>query len=344
MAQGKGKRESHWLVIRRCIAIIRRVQRGLADRDALIEAVLAQEGPEAYGGVQSTALHRRFDQDRKRVRENLGIDLYFDRRLGGYVIRDYWLPLLDLPDEDLATIAWLQETFDLESPQHDEVHALLDKLRLYLGPERSAAIERYRATLTVDLKPRDDDEIRPAVWSGLRKAWLEHRQAELLYVSPEYVDSLPRRHVVEIYDPPFLDTASGHYYLRAHCKYTGTPADRRDMNRYLTYRIGRIVEVTVLPQKLPSQRPSARQYVVEYELAARIACAGGVTRQPWIEIHAVERRSDGSVLVKGETESVFSAVRTLLHYGPNCRVVGGPEMVREMRSVVEEMARVYEED
>ena len=105
----RGKRESHWLVTRRCLAIIQRVQRGLANRDDLIEAVLAQEGAEAYGEAEGRVLHRRLENDRRRIRESLMVDLYYDRREGGYVIRDTWLPLLDLPDGDLETLtrAWL---------------------------------------------------------------------------------------------------------------------------------------------------------------------------------------------------------------------------------------------
>jgi predicted DNA-binding transcriptional regulator YafY len=67
----------------------------------------------------------------------------------------------------------------------------------------------------------------------------------------------------------------------------------------------------------------------------------GVTRHPQIETTKVERREDGSALVRGETDSVFWAVRTLLHYGPNCRVLGGPEVVREMEHVVRAMAGIY---
>lgn len=38
----RGRRESQWLVMRRCLAIIRRAQRRAASREELIEAVLAQ--------------------------------------------------------------------------------------------------------------------------------------------------------------------------------------------------------------------------------------------------------------------------------------------------------------
>jgi predicted DNA-binding transcriptional regulator YafY len=337
----RGKRESHWLVIRRCLAIIRRAQRGPATWKELVDAVLGQD-PEAYGGTQDKAQHRRLENDLRRIREELLVDLYYDRQAGGYVIRDAWLPLLDLPDDDLATIAWLEETFDLESPQHDEVHALLDKLRLYLGPERLVVIERSRTALTVNLRQRDGDEISPAVWDGLTKALSQCRRVEFLYLSPQYEDGQPRRHTADPYDR-YFDTARGHYYLRAYCRRADTPGGLEEPHCYITYRVGRILELKVLPQKLSPVSPAAPRYEVVYELAPQVARLG-VSHQPEIEIHEVEQRDDGSALVRGETDSLFWAVQSLLHYGPNCRVVGGPEMVREMRAVVEGMAKIYEED
>ena len=167
----RGRRESQWGVMCRCLAIIHRAQRGPASREELIQAVLLQEGPTAYGeGVEDEARQTRFENDLGRIRDKLGVDLYFDRRADGYVIKDTWRPLLDLPDEDLATIAWLEQTFDHDSPQHDEVHALLGRLRFYLAPERRGKIERCRAALVMDLGQRDEDKILPAVWDGLTRA------------------------------------------------------------------------------------------------------------------------------------------------------------------------------
>jgi predicted DNA-binding transcriptional regulator YafY len=321
------------------LAIIRRVQRGPASRDELIEAVLIQEGGDAYGGTDGRVLHRRFQEDMRRIRDELLINVRFDRQLGGYTIRDTWLPLLDLPDDDLATIAWLEETFDMASPQHDEVHALLDKLRLYLGMERLAVIERSRTALTVDLHQRDEDEIAPSVWNGLTKALAQHRQVELLYLSPQYEDGQPRRHRVDPYDRTF-DTARGHYYLRAYCRRADTSAGLEEPRCYIDYRVGRILELEVLSQKMSPLPPTAPRYAVVYELAPRVARLG-ISHQPEIDVQQIERREDGSALVHGETGSVFWAVRALLHYGPNCRVLGGPEMVREMRAVVRGMAEMY---
>ena len=340
----RGLRESQWLVIRRCLAIIRRAQRGPATRDELIQAMLEEERPKVYGELDDEkALRRRLEKDLGRIRNNLMVDLRFDRRAGGYVIKDTWLPLLDLPDEDLATIAWLEQTFDHDSPKHDEVHALLGRLRFYLATERKRKIERHRTALVMDLRQRDEDEIRPVVWDGLTKAFMERRQVELLYLSPRYEDELPRRHVVEPYEPYYFDTTRGHYYLRAYCRRVEGPDGRADPCRYLTYRLGRILGLTVLPQKLPPMPPRALRYAVEYELTPKIARLG-ITRHPGIDIQEVKRREDGSVVVRGETGNVFWAVRTLLHYGPNCRVLGGPEMLREMRTTVQKMAEMYAEE
>jgi len=47
--------------------------------------------------------------------------------------------------------------------------------------------------------------------------------------------------------------------------------------------------------------------------------------------------------VRGSTDDLFWTARTLLHYGPNCKVLGGREVLREMKQVVKDMAKLYEE-
>jgi predicted DNA-binding transcriptional regulator YafY len=326
------------------LAIIRCVQRGPATREDLLEAMRSVEEPDRYGQLQEEdrdALDLRLDKDLRRIRENLMVDIYYDRQARGYVIKDTWLPLLDLPDEDLDTIAWLEQTFDLESPKHDEIHGLLRRLRLYLDPSRVALIEEARTALDMDLRRRDEDEIRPDVLQGLRKAYRTGRQVELLYLSPGYEDGQPRRHIVEPYEPYTFDTTRKHYYLRAYCRRVETPEGTDYLDAYRTYRVGRIQQVTVLPQKFSPMVPSASRYEVVYELTPRVARLG-VTRQPRIEVRRIERQDDGSAVVYGETESVFWAVQSLLHYGANCKVLGGPRVRREMERVVIEMAALYE--
>lgn len=334
-----GQRESDWLVVRRCLAIVRRALRGPASWQELLAAVVAQEGAEAYGSGGEARCRLRLEKDLERIRGHLGLDLHFDRELGGYVAGEATIPLLDLPDEDLATIAWLAQTFTPGSPQHAEVQGLLQRLKKALAPERREEIERRHTALALDLGRRDEDEIPPAVWDGLTRALVARRRIEFTYRSPQQDDQTPRRHVVDPYER-YFDTAGGHYYLRGWCHYSEGPRGRRIQNRYFDYRLGRIRDLQLLPDKLPPFPPPAPRYAVEYVLDARVARLG-VSRQRGIEVTAVEMRPDGSALVRGHTHDPFVAVQGLLHYGPNCRVLGGAEVREWMRREVAELADLY---
>jgi len=337
----RGQRESDWLVVRRCLAIMRRALRGPATWQELLQAVVAQEGADAYGSGAASTQRRRLEKDLERIRSHLGLDLRFDRDLGGYVVGDVAIPLLDLPDDDLGTIAWLAQTFTPDSPQHREVQGLLQRLEKALARERREEIERRHTALVLDLGRRDHDDIPTAVWNGLTRALVARRRIEFTYRSPQQDDQTPRRHVVDPYER-YFDTARGHYYLRGWCYYSEGPRGVRPQNRYFDYRLGRIADLQLRPEKLPPFPPPAPQYAVEYELSPRVA-RFGVSRQRGIEVTGVEMRPDGSALVHGHTHDPFLAVQALLHYGPNCRVLGGPEVLERMRSTVREMGEMYGE-
>ncbi len=339
----RGRRESSWLVIRRCLAIIRCVQRGPASKRELLEIVRAANDAGRPGRLdrsEEEALRLRLEKDLGRIRDRLMIDVYYDDAVGGYVIKDTWFPLLDLPNADLETIAWLDQSFDYQSPKHDQVQGLLRRLRLYLAPERIAVIERARSALEIDLRQRDEDSIGPEVWQALTKAYVNKRRLELVYLSPAHAEQEVRHHTVEPYHPYYFDTARGHYYLRAYCREVVGPRGRWCPDKYITYRLGRIAQAQVLPKKLSPVVPESPKVPVEYELAPGIARLG-ITRHPPIEVDDIKRRDDGSAVVRGQTHSVFWAVQALLHYGANCKVLGGPEMRREMATTVQKMARLY---
>lgn len=341
----RGRRDSEWLVLRRCLALIRCAQRGPADRDGLLQAVLTEVGPEAYGLAEGPALHKRLHNDLTRIRNSLGVDLKADRRSREYFIQDSELPLLDLPDEDLATLAWLGQTFQANSPRHREVQALLARLQLALAPVRRLAIEQHRTGLVLDLGQQDQDAITPEVEENLTQALARRRRVEFDYRSPNNEDGLPRRHVADIYEGYYFDTARGHYYVRGWCRYAREPDGREvQVNRYIPYRLGRMSNLHLLPDKLDPSPPSARLYKVEYWLSPLVS-RQGVTYRRWIDIQEIEPLpDDDGVFVRGATDNIFFAVQELMHYGANCRVRGGPEMLRRMRAVVQKMAELYRQE
>lgn len=338
----RGSRESSWLVLRRCLAIIRRVQRGPARWQDLVEAVRqAGEVDDPYGGAAGKALRKRVENDLRRIREALGVEIRYSREAGGYILHDLWVPLLDLPDEDLATLGWLRETFGPDTPQYEAVQGLVSRLCSFMDMERRFRVTEYRSTLAVDLQHRDDDTISQSIWDGLTRALEERRWIAFDYLSPHYSDGQPRRHIVAPVRRSF-HPGRGHYYLYGWCKEIQRPVPT-PVEQYIFYRLGRMSNLQILPNLLPPSLPSPPRYRVIYELAPEIARMG-VTRPYEIRVLRTESRPDGSAVVYGEAESLFWAVQRLLEYGAGCRVLGGPQLLAEMRRTVREMARIYLSD
>jgi hypothetical protein len=86
----RGTRESTWLVVARCLAIIRRVRQGPpTDWRGLAEAVRAEVGKDAYGDATDQALHKRVENDLARIRKHLGIEIRYSGKEKGYIfVRD----------------------------------------------------------------------------------------------------------------------------------------------------------------------------------------------------------------------------------------------------------------
>ncbi len=335
------KQGSAWQTIRRCLAILRRLQRGPANKAELLAAVSAAEGDDAYGLGPPQTQSKRFHRDLEALRNRLGLDVRFDQRAGGYCILVSEQGLLDLADDVLEALVFLEDTFTPETPHYEEVSLLVGTLRGFLSPQRLRDLARCRSALEVDLRKLDEGRIAPDVWEAVERAYLERRVLRFDYRSPTWEAEMPHRCEVEPY-AHFFDTVRRHYYLRGYCRWEETPAHgRQEIAAYRLYRTDRIVagSAEVLPEKLPPGRPRTRTHTLVYELTPQVARLRDVTRH--FEEMEVEYRDDGSALVTAQVEDVFQAVRTLLHYGSSCRVLGDETMQREMRQVVAEMAGVY---
>lgn len=334
-----GSRDSQWYVLRRCLAIIRRVQRGPTDWRGLVEAVLNEE-PEAYGQKDEFAKPDLLHDDLSRIRNYLFVDIRADPRTKEYFINGLERALLDLPAEDMATLAWLEQAFGPNSPRQEAVQQFLGRLRFYLSDERRRELERQRTALILELGQQDDDRLSSEVELKLQEALARRLQVEFDYLSPQNETGQPRRHVVDIFEPPRFEATLGHYYVRGWCHYNAGPAERFDVGAYVPYRLGRMSNLRFTSNRLPASPPQAKRYQVEYWLSAKIA-RQGVTRRRWIDIETFERQTDESVIVHGVTDDIFFAVQELMHYRHHCQVHGGPEMLAHMQETVQKMADLY---
>ncbi len=339
--KGRGQRESAWHVMRRCLAIALRVQRGVATKAELLQAVYDSVGPDAYDHSKGRALTKKFDEDKRRLRDHLGIEVRYDAKAGGYVINAQERPLLDLSDENLETLAFLADTFVPESPHGRQVQTLLDTLLSRLLPERRRLYERARGLLPdVELRLRDSEPIAPDVWQAVTEAHNRRQQLRFDYLSSRHDDELPREHIVEPWHLYFSDR--GHYRLDGYCLFNDGPHGPWEPNRFYSYRLSRMVpgSARVLPTRLPPTRTPYLHEVV-YELSPRIARFGPSPRTELIGEPQVSTMGDGWVRVEGRPYDIFRLARNLLYYGAHCRVLGGEELRREMEGLVKGLVEVY---
>jgi len=288
------------------------------------------------------ALDKRFEEDRARLRNWFACDLSYDRSSDTYTLMGMERPLLDLNENALRGLTFLHTTFRSDSaPMSAEVQALLDSLWLVLPKTRWKNVERQRGLLELDLSARDQDVIADVAWQKVQEAVSQHQHLEFEYKSPSQPINQPE--VLHIVEPRryFFDPSSGHYYLEACHVETYGPAGRKIWTNGILerFRMGRIQNPRILPNRFV---PDGRRYKTSelvYELTPQIA-RGGVTLH-FPNSTKIERE-DGSVEVRTTSTSLFFDLRRLLHYGANCRVIGGEEAVNDMKKLIKQLYERYE--
>lgn len=334
--------ESRWLVLRRCLAILRRLQRGPARKGELLAAVYEAEGAAAYGGATGAALDKRFEADKRRLRHELHTPVTYDKTAAGYVLGESGRPLLDLPDDDLSTLAFLADTFGSDSPRATDVQQLIDRLASWLPAERRQALRRTVGDWPKpDLRLRDKEEIPLNVWNAVHAAWRRAQEIAFDYRTGDEDAIHVRWHHVQPWDVEFTDR--GHYRLLGFCLSCDGPDGPLEPRDYRHYRLSRIVSgsVRVLPRKLPPVRPRGHPRRVVFELSPTIARFGVSARKEMIGEPSTAPAADGWTRVEGQTLDVFELARNLLYYGDHCRVLGGPELLEEVRGLVRGLAALY---
>ncbi len=341
--QGRGTSESTWLVMRRCLAIINRLQQGSATKNELLTAVYIAEGNEAYGNQVGRPLNRRFEEDKKRLRTHLDVDIRYDKTAKGYIIEDRERPLINLSDSHLETLATLADTYQPNTPHAPGIHQLIDQLTDWLPPERQKRVKRLSGQQpTPDLRLRDSEEISSDVWKAVLEAWQAKQEIQFDYLSSQHEDGIRRQHHIQPWDLYFSNR--GHWHLRGYCLFNDGPNGHWEPRDYINYRVSRIVpeSVEILPRKLPGIRPFGKPRSVVFELAPAIARFGVSQRPELIDGLAVMEMDEGWVRVEGKTHDIFQLARNLLYYGRNCRVLGGRELLQEIRKLTSDLAEIYQ--
>ncbi len=333
-----GPRESSWYAMRRSLALLQRLIRGPASGEKLMAHVRARMGEEAYSQEPSAA-RKAFQRDRMRLRDEFGVAWEYDAAADEYRLTSLGqLALLDLSDEHLAALNVLYDTFEAHESPLVPVKPLLDHLVRLLPDERRQALAQTAQVLRVEMPELDEQRIPQRVWDTVERALHRRRQLAFHYYSPQQADGKPRYWVVA---PVKLRFRRGHWYLQCWQVYWRSHLGEGHESSYRRFRLQYVADdemLEVLPAKVAVEHRRPPRYFVHYLLKPAVG-RGDISQ--YFDEMTVERQPDGSAVVKGFTDDAWDAVRTLLGYGENCVVLGGEEVLHQMRRRVQGMAENY---
>lgn len=337
MGSKNNSRRSQWRVMIRCLGVLRCLMRGPTKNSDLLEIIHEDARLDEEELTHSVA-RKRFEEDRARLKTWLEVELEYDRTNDEYALLDIGHPLINLTDNAVRGLTFLDRTFSGDdAPMREDVRAFLEQVKMLLPAKRRKEIEKQRGLLELELGVQDSDEIDEHVWGAIHRSVAERRQLEIDYLSPSNESGIPRRHTVEPIRH-FFDTTRKHYYLEAFWLQTRSQAGTFSYERKVQrFRLGRMSNATVLPTHFPANRRIPQKELV-YELTPTVARLGVTEHFAGMQI--IEN-DDGSVRVHALSSSLFFDLRKLLHYGENCRVIGGDEAVREMKKLVSQLTSVY---
>jgi predicted DNA-binding transcriptional regulator YafY len=333
-------RGSEWLSLRRCLAIVRRLQMGSAKPSELTAFVSKTVGERAYP-ISSSAREKAFKRDRENLRKRLGVDFSYSASLGTYTLLDAGpLLKLHLSETSLRAIYLLSQSFGGHVGEHSNIQTFLHEIFSYLSADIKVQLESPEMGMNLDLlQDVDPNHISKKVWEKVQKAVKGHRKLTFNYISPTYEDRQKRLHQVV---PIRIQYQSGHWYLRAYRLFrrgASGEVDRQEI--HLKYRLSYIqddekldVSATVMPSP-----PDAEKYLVHYRLLPPLS--RGIISEHFSAM-TTETLDDGSIEIKGYCDDPWEAGRLLLTYGEYCIVLGGDDVKAWMEKTVTSLFKNYQ--
>ncbi len=243
---------------------------------------------------------------------------------GRYELRGSPVRLSFTGYETLATLSLLESLAAREPVYGDNFASAARKLREALPEEALRFADSGRIEFHLD--SASDPPEDPRVIDTLRRATHQSRRVEILYHSLQ--SGTVRRRLVE--------PIRVYYAQRAH----RLDAYEHEEGRVTEFRVNRIAEATMLPEKFAPEAHRQRLHTARVRLSAKAFTALGKTVVP-DQAATIEPLDDGSAVIVGTTPSVFWTVRDLAALGPEAEVLGGPELKEAFLSFLNETSAKY---
>ncbi|MBA2377241.1 MAG: WYL domain-containing protein [Rubrobacter sp.] len=227
--------------------------------------------------------------------------------------------------EALATLSVLESLSKRDPVYGKHLASAAMKLRAAI-PQRALRFADS-GRIEFPLEFASDPPENPETMDTLLRAIHKCQKAEILYHSLN--SASVRKRTVE---PVRIA-----YAQRARRLY----AYEKEERRVTEFRINRILDARVLPDKFAPEAHIKTFEPVSVRLTERAFTAYGKTVVP-DEDAKIERLDDGSAIVSGTTPSVFWTVRDLAALGPDAEVLESPAVRRELAKFLRETLGKYE--
>jgi predicted DNA-binding transcriptional regulator YafY len=241
---------------------------------------------------------------------------------------DLDLPKLDLfatPAEASALQAAVALFEDLRLPEVERLRSLFDRIPVHVR-------QGLEPPYTGQLLKTGDPSYDPRVLEGLQHGIRTGRMMRLTY---RPLNREPRTYLV---DRARLTWSEGYLYLQAHCPEAegSTPWHR---NR--EFRLDRFHDTPTSPAVEVLETPTSFEEVpaFEYRLWLSSSMAAAFRKVPR-RIRVLDEAPDGSRLVAITETIPLRAVRKVLSYGMQARVIEPDFIVTEVQATIERMAGV----
>lgn len=227
--------------------------------------------------------------------------------------------------EALAALSVLSSLAEREPVYGEYLASAVVKLREAIPRESLRFADSGRIEFSLD--SASDPPEDPNVMDSLRRATHRSQRADILYHSLS--SGSVRWRTVE----PVRVT----YVQRAHRLF----AYERDENRVTEFRVNRIREARMLPDKFAPEAHIRTFEPARVRLNEKAFVAYGKTIIP-DETATITILEDGGAIIEGTTPSVFWTVREVASLGPDAEVLGGPELKSGLVTFLKETLDQYE--
>jgi hypothetical protein len=334
-------RGSDWDSYLRTLALLHRLLQGPATERELIAFARQTVHDDIYPQSES-AQRAAFKHDRAHLKNRLKVQFSFDRVTKKFSILDPGpFGTLSLGLDSLRGLSLLARDFGNGLGERAYIRALMDEIIHRLDPAARRLLEHQPETLSLEIKQFvDKGEIRPKVWEIVQRSIEKRRKLAFRHLSPRSEDQQPIYFEVA---PVRLRYQEGHWYLWAWSllRRTSSGEELRGEPASLRFRLNYILDdehLRLSPTVIPTPFRTPPHILVHYLLKPEIG--RGEISHHFTDTQIIHH-DDGSAEVRGFTEDVWEAVRLLLSYGEGCVVLGGEDIVREVRRRVQGMAKNY---